>query len=234
MPDTPLEQESHLSFVLHRLHSLSGVFPIAVFMLAELWVHAKAVSSPEAHREALETVAPLHALWLVIVPLSFHAGYGVLLAVRPKYNVVRYPLSRNWFYVLQRVSGLVAVAFIALHAALVWWPRERGAIAASELHAALVRLLSATYWQVPWMAFVYILGLAACTLHLACGLWTFSIRWGLAVSKRARGRSGAIAVLIGLAMFAIGARTVLYLATGWRLGGTRDASGPTLCPAVPP
>jgi len=217
--------------VLHRLHSLSGVFPIAVFMLAELWVHAKAVSSPEAHREALEAVAPLHALWLVIVPLSFHAGYGVFLAVRPKRKVVDDPV---WFYVLLRASGLAALVFIALHAAVVWWPRERGTIAASELHDVLVRLLSATYWQVPWMAFGYILGLAACTLHLACGLWTFSIRWGLAASKRARRRSVVLVALIGLAMFLMGARTVLYLATGWRIGGTSHASEPALCPSVPP
>jgi succinate dehydrogenase / fumarate reductase cytochrome b subunit len=87
---------------------------------------------------------------------------------------------------------------------------------------------------VPWRALAYVLGLAACSFHLAVGLWTFAMRWGVAVSKRARGRAGALAAVFGLVVFALGARTVVYLASGWRIGGEPAASEATPCPPGEP
>jgi succinate dehydrogenase / fumarate reductase cytochrome b subunit len=217
---------------------LSGVFPIAVFMLAELVVHAKAVSGAEAHRDTLEALGrvPARGLWqlLVLVPLLFHAGYGVVLALRPDYNLRRYPLSRNWTYLLQRATGVAALLFIAMHAVIVWLPVARGELGPAEIAGALSRALSTTRWQVPWLAFAYLLGIGACALHLGCGLWTFATRWGIAVSPRARGRAAIVSAVVGILLFALGARTVLYFATGWRIGGSAAPLEPTLCPVPAP
>ena len=99
-----------------------------------------------------------------------------------------------------------------------------------------MRALSATVGPVPLTAFLYVLGIAACAVHLGCGLWSSALRWRIAASKRRRTAARAVAALLGVALFAGGTRTVIYLATGWRIGGTADTTLPTLCPvpSAPP
>ena len=45
----------------------------------------------------------------------FHAFYGVYIAFTAKNNVQRYGTFRNWMFMLQRVTGVFLVIFIAWH-----------------------------------------------------------------------------------------------------------------------
>jgi len=123
-----------VTFGLRSLHSVTGVLPTGLFMLVELWTHAKALHGPDAHRAAVEGMTA--GLWLQVsigLPMAFHAGYGVVLALRARYTVGRYPSSANWNYTLQRVTGLLAFLFIGLHLATFWWPLRAGWVPETSL-----------------------------------------------------------------------------------------------------
>jgi succinate dehydrogenase / fumarate reductase cytochrome b subunit len=209
------------SFVLRWLHSLSGVLPVGVFMLLLLAAHAKALEGPEAHRRALELVSGSLALQLVVlVPLAFHAGYGLWLVRGARLNAGRYPTTANWSYTLQRVTGIVALGFIALYAFLFWLPAQRGSLTAADVYPTLQAQLSSTWAGIPWLALGLVVGVGACCFHLANGLGDFCVRWGLTRSRRGRSAAGLLFGLLGVVLFAVGLRTVVFLATGWRMLGS--------------
>jgi succinate dehydrogenase/fumarate reductase cytochrome b subunit (b558 family) len=221
--------------VLRALHSLSGIVPVGVFMLAELWTYAKALGGPEQFRAALGQRWSLGWQLLILVPLAYHAAYGLVLAFRTRPTVGRYPYSRNWTYTLQRVTGVLALVFLVWHLGTVWLPAQRG-LGPAELHPLLVARLSSTGGGgVPWTALGYALGLGACAFHLGVGVETFAIRWGLAPGRRARTAWGAAGALVGLSTLALGGVTVFWLATGERvIGEAVPAPVLTACVAEPP
>src|SRR6185295_7303868 len=62
----------------------------------------------------------------ILLPLLFHAVYGVVLALESKPNVGKYTYTRNWMYTLQLTTGLIAFAFICFHLYEYWGPRVMG------------------------------------------------------------------------------------------------------------
>lgn len=224
--------------MLRALHSLTGLVPVGVFMFVQLWLHARALDGPAAHAEAMALLNGDGAAiwqWFVIMPLCYHAVYGIVLIARPRYNIRRYPFSRNWNYTLQRVTGIVALVFIIYHATTVSLQLQLGRLTAADMYELLVNRLSTTSGGVPWIAVGYLIGLAACSFHLANGLWTFCYRWGLTRTRSARDRAGWAFALVGVASFVFGANTVLHFATGWSVTSTAklEGSGPTYCDPQP-
>ncbi|MBW2454065.1 MAG: succinate dehydrogenase [Deltaproteobacteria bacterium] len=216
------------------VHSLSGVVPVGLFMVVQLWVHAKALAGPQVYHDTLSGLARLPGIvvlqTVILVSLVFHAGYGVVLAARARYNIRRYPHSGNWVYTLQRVTGLLALTFIALHAATVWLPAFLGWLPLADVYPTLVAKMSTTTAGVPWVSLAYLVGIGACAFHLAVGLWTFGVRWGLTATRRARTWSGAVVAVLGLLVFCLGANTVLVLATGWGpVGPAQRIDDATIC-----
>ncbi len=130
-------------FLLRRLHSLSGVAPIGLFLFPHLTTNASIVwgeklNKSEVSASALEAagVAPhagvetfqhevefihnLPALILIeigvlFLPIAFHAILGIWFASSGRINVDRYGYQNNWRYTLQRLSGYLGVVFIFLH-----------------------------------------------------------------------------------------------------------------------
>ncbi|HHH27062.1 MAG TPA: succinate dehydrogenase, partial [Polyangiaceae bacterium] len=199
---------------------MTGVFPTGVFMLVELWTHAKALDGPAAHSDAIRLLAA-GWIWplLIGLPMAFHAGYGLWLAFRSRYTVARYPTSANWNYTLQRATGVVAAIFIGYHLATFWVPLRLGRVAPDEAFFLLSGHLSSTLMGIPLIGLGYALGLSACIYHFANGLRSFADRWGLAPTPRARAAAGVGAAGFGLALFVATAPVVVYVATGWRMVG---------------
>jgi succinate dehydrogenase / fumarate reductase cytochrome b subunit len=88
----------------------------------------------------------------------------------------------------------------------------------ADLFQQLCASMSSTsHWGVPVAAMFYLLGIAACTFHLANGLYGVCFSWGVTTSERAtRLAAGAFGVF-GIVLFALGANTIIYFATGSRL-----------------
>jgi succinate dehydrogenase/fumarate reductase cytochrome b subunit (b558 family) len=212
---------SHKAFLLRRLHSLSGVFPVGVFLVEHLWTNAKAMAGQAAFDRAVREIhhiplLPLIEIFGIFLPLAFHALYGVKLALDGRPNVVKYPYSRNWLYTMQRVTGLAAFAFIGWHLWEFRIARLLGRMTPDAFYPTLVSHLSSTMNGVPVMAAVYLTGVAASVLHFANGLWAFSFSWGLCVSRRSQRLFAAAFATLGVLVFVMGANTVLYFATGTR------------------
>jgi succinate dehydrogenase/fumarate reductase cytochrome b subunit len=159
-------------------------------------------------------LVPVVEVALVYAPLALHAGLGAWLVVTRRALPGR-PYSRSMSGAL-RLSGVVALAFIAFHA---WALRVRGAGAdAEEYYSRLSESLSQTAWWssastewrgVPFVALFYLVGVAATVFHFAVGLWGFGASWRGA-------RAGWACAALGAALLLLGANTVIAFATGSR------------------
>ena len=206
-------------FVLRKLHSLSGVVPVGVFLAVHLWTNATALGGQAGYDRAVAEIQALPGLALIelfgiALPIAYHAVFGVILTLSSRPNVVRYPYSGNWMYVMQRATGVLALAFIALH---VWEYRGAklvGTMGVESFYPALAANLSSTQLGFPWTAAGYVLGIGACALHFSTGLWGFCFSWGLLGSARARRTAATVFAVVGLAVFSAGAATTFHFATG--------------------
>src|SRR5512132_3468438 len=100
------------SFLWRRLHSLSGVLPLGAFLCYHVFENLSALRGPAAYDEMVNHVNTLlprpffYALELVtiVLPLAYHALYGVWIAATGHPNNGRYAYGGNWGYLAQRLT----------------------------------------------------------------------------------------------------------------------------------
>lgn len=225
---------------MRKLHSLSGVVPVGAFLLVHLWTNAKALRGQRSFDDAVADIHHLPYLVLfeagILLPLAFHAIYGVKLALEARVNVGRYGYARNWMYTLQRVTGIVALVFILYHLYEFRLQKALGTMAAGAFYPTLCAHLSSTAFGVPVIALAYVIGIAASTFHFANGLWGFCCSWGVTISPRAQRLSATVFGVVGLAVFLLGLNTTLYFATGSRFfvpSNHAEGDTPHSCADVP-
>lgn len=209
--------------MLRRLHSLSGVVPVGLFLVFHIWINAHAAGGQRAFDRAVEDLQSIPYLWLielvfVLVPLLYHAGYGLSLSFRGRPTVARYPTTRNWLHTLQRASGVLTLLFLGYH---LWQFRLQtllGRMAPPDFFQVLTGTLSTTVWSgIPLVALVYLLGVAAAVFHFSNGLVAFCSTWGVTTTRKGAKVASAVAGALGIVLFVLGANSVIYLATGSRL-----------------
>lgn len=205
---------------LRRLHSLSGVFPVAVFLVLHLVVQARGMAGEAAFERTAGAVRRL-PLWAVVelfgivLPLAFHASYGVKLALdRSRVTPGRY--VRDGAYLAQRVSGLITLAFIAYHLSDFWVPKMLGRVEPQAFYGLLASRLSATVKGVPLLALLYLVGVSAAVFHMTNGLCAVARTLGFVTSQRGRRTLLAFVALLGGGIWLLGASTTIYFATGVR------------------
>ncbi len=137
-------------FLLRRLHSLTGILPIGVFLIAHLTTNSSLLWGKWALRGQGEKypfghdgvtvleggtayfqkeVAWIneqvpHLLLIEIVlwaSIAFHAVLGVVYARSGRTNTGAYAYGSNWRYRLQRISGYFGILFIFYHVATLRW-----------------------------------------------------------------------------------------------------------------
>ena len=131
MPEAQSLLDRHY-FLIRRLHSLSGVVPIGVFLFPHLTTNSSIIwgrllndakhgdAGVETFQHEVEFIHNLPALkiieWTVLfIPILFHSLVGIWFATSGRPNVDRYKYQDNWRYTLQRVSGYIGVLFIFMH-----------------------------------------------------------------------------------------------------------------------
>ena len=198
-------------FVLRRLHSLSGVFPVGLFVIAHLFTNAQMAwgDGGTTFQHEVDFIHSIPALVFIEIALwsaiAFHAGLGIWYTVSGKSNVKDYGYGGNWRYTLQRWTGIIALVFILLHIATLRWRWDllgwftpfygRGYEAPGMPQALrdvpLSMPLTAYALQVsPAVALLYIVGALAVVFHWSNGLWTAAITWGLTISEKGMRRWG--------------------------------------------
>lgn len=131
-------------FLIRRLHSLTGIVPIGVFLIAHLLTNSSAAWGAFALREQIPGVDTTterglayfwkEVMWIntqvphlllieltLWVSIAFHSVFGVYFALSGKANTNRYAYQSNWRYSLQRLSGYIGILFIFYHVATLRW-----------------------------------------------------------------------------------------------------------------
>jgi succinate dehydrogenase / fumarate reductase, cytochrome b subunit len=205
-------------FLIRRLHSLSGLVPVGAYMVIHLLTNASVLDSPGTFQRNVNQIHSLgSALWIVewgfiFLPLLFHAIFGVVIVRGGLPNVSSYPLAGNVRYSLQRASGMIAFFFIMWHVFHMhgWFHFDsylRGV--AEPLGGAQFRPYNAAssaahalrHWSVQVL---YAIGVLACVFHLANGIWTMGITWGVWVSPAAQRRANYISIAVGVVLSVVG------------------------------
>lgn len=198
-------EERH--FWLRRLHSLSGVVPVGGFLAFHLYENYYATRGAEAYnamtRQLQETPFALALEIAVIgVPLFFHGIYGLFITGTSRPNVLGNPYVRNWMYLLQRITGVILFAFVIFH---LWTTRFVNL--RDHESVDLFRLMQSSV-ENPLIYAFYLAGIVAATFHLANGIWSFSIVWGLTVGPRAQRRMMWVSAAVFLVLSFIGIRSI--------------------------
>lgn len=194
---------------------------MGVFLVEHLWTNAKALQGEDAFASAVGDIQalpylPLIEIFGIFLPLAFHSFYGIALSLGGKPNGLTYRYARNWLYILQRVSGLVAFLFIAYHLYEFRIQKWLFGMRTEAFYGTLSAHLSSTGHGVPWLAIFYLIGILAVVFHFANGLWGILFSWGVTVTRASQRRSAWACAALGVALFLLGANTVLYFATGVR------------------
>ncbi|WP_239534555.1 succinate dehydrogenase cytochrome b558 subunit [Priestia taiwanensis] len=193
-------------FVNRKLHSLLGVIPVGLFLINHLVINNFATRGAEAFNKAAQFMEALPFRYLleiffIFLPLLYHAVYGLYIAFTAKNNATQYGFFRNWMFMLQRYTGVIALIFIVWH---VWQTRVQAALGTKVNYDMMADILSST----PWFIF-YLVGVLASIFHFANGLWSFFISWGITVSPRSQRISTYITMGIFVALAFMSIRTML-------------------------
>jgi len=194
-------------FWLRRLHSLSGIVPVGGFLAFHLYENYTATKGAEAYNKMTHGLQELPfavamEIAIIIAPLLFHGVYGLFITSTARPNVVSSRYVRNWMYLLQRVTGVIVFAFILFH---LWTTR----FVQLQDHESLdlFRQVQAAVTN-PWIYAFYVAGILSATFHLANGIWSFSIVWGLTVGPRAQRRMMYVAAAVFVVLSFLGIQSI--------------------------
>ena len=207
-------------FLIYRLFSLSGLIPIGAFLVVHLLTNASVLSGAGAFQSRVDMIHSLGPLlvpieWLFIfLPMLFHATVGFLIIANGLPNVGSYAYVGNVRYTLQRATGMIAFVFIMGHVLHLHWmgaplgggkfdPHAATSSAAVAIHPVLTSIL-------------YAIGVLCAVFHLANGLWTLGITWGIWTSPAAMRRANAVSIVVGVLLAAAGLGAI---------SGLRDIGG---------
>jgi succinate dehydrogenase / fumarate reductase cytochrome b subunit len=224
-------------FTLRRLHSLSGIVPVGAYMVVHLLTNASVLDGPATFQRrvyaihSLGAVLPLVEWTFIFIPLIYHALYGILITRSSLPNSSTYKYSRNVRYTLQRATGMIAFVFIFWHVFHMhgwlhadWW--EKGV--AEPLNGAMFRPYNAASTAARAMQLsmivpiLYAIGVLACVFHLANGIWTFGITWGIWVTPAAQRWATVVCLVFGLGLGVVGLSTVGGFAVGGNVKEARE------------
>lgn len=197
-------------FYWRRLHSLLGIIPVGLFLTQHLVVNHFATRGEDAFNSASHFMESLPfriflEIFVIFLPLMFHAFYGIYIAFTAKHNPRRFGTLRNYLFILQRFTGIFLVVFIAWH---VFETRFQAAIGAKEVNFNMM----ADILSNPWMLAFYIVGVISATFHLANGIWSFLVSWGITQSEKSQRVATYVTLLIFLALSVVGVQALLAFA----------------------
>lgn len=197
-------------------------------MCVHLVTNASVLDGPGTFQRNVHAIHNLGSALLLVewtfifLPILFHGVLGMLIVCAGKSNTRGYPLSGNIRYTLQRSTGVIALVFILVHVFhlhgwfhIDWWldyvVKPLGGAKFYPYNAAstCAAALQSSYL---WVAF-YAIGVLACVYHLANGIWTMGITWGVWTRPASQRRASAVCALFGVGLAAVGLAALWGMAT---------------------
>jgi len=177
-------QSSGATFFRARIGSLLAILPLGIWSVVHIWNNLSAFKGADAWEKSVTSyphpLAQLITAIVVLLPLVLHTIWGIsrLLSTRP--NNVRYGFYTNLKYALQRITAVGLLLFIIAH---LWLAMIHPRFV--EGHAeSFADISHEMRFHTPTLI-VYILGVLGFAYHLANGIHTFAMGWGIVASRRA-------------------------------------------------
>ena len=204
----PLRAGQGNSFLLRRLHSISGIVPIGAFLLEHFISNFEAFKGPEAYGKQ---VAFLNSLPLVValelffiwIPILFHGLYGVWIWWNGDSNLGEYPWQGNWLYTAQRWTGIIALVYMIQH---TYYLRFTGVHLPTHPMQSFAKVQGEL--QNPLMIVFYAVAIVAASWHFSYGIWLFCAKWGITTGEAARRRLGYLCAVLALGLITLGAASM--------------------------
>ena len=214
------------TFILRKLHQLTGIMPLGFFLLEHFYTNSKALSGAADFNAAVKDLQSIPYILFVeiggiFIPLIYHAVYGMVITVEARPNNLHYPYSRNWFYTIQRVTGIILFFFITFHVLNFRFGLIPGLNTVSVAHhpEQSFAIVSGEFRRIP-IFIVYIIGITSTVWHLANGIWLFLVDWGITVGERAQKIAGYACLGFGIVLLAVGINAaVAFIRPGGLLAG---------------
>ena len=214
------------NFILRKLHQLSGIFPLGVFLLEHFYTNSKALTGARDFNSAVVDLQSIPYILFVeicgiFIPLIYHAVYGLVITAEARPNNLAYPYPRNWFYLIQRITGVVLFFFITFHVLNFRFgliPGLNNQSVADNTNIAF-DIVAREFHM--WPVFlVYVIGITATVWHLANGIWLFLVDWGITIGERAQRLTGYACIAFGVVLLLVGINAaVAFIHPGGLLGG---------------
>jgi succinate dehydrogenase / fumarate reductase cytochrome b subunit len=211
---------------LRKLHQLSGIFPLGVFLLEHFYTNSKALTGAADFNSAVDDLQSIPYILFVeivgiFIPLTYHAVYGLVITMEARPNNLAYPYPRNWFYLIQRATGVILFLFITFHLLNFRFGLIPGLNTVSVAHAPdqAFDIVAREFRIVP-IFLVYMVGITATVWHFANGIWLFLVDWGITVGERAQRLTGYACIAFGAVLLLVGINAaVAFIRDGGLLGG---------------
>jgi succinate dehydrogenase / fumarate reductase cytochrome b subunit len=200
------------TFVLRRLHSLTGIVPIGAYLVFHVMLaNASVLGGRESFDRAVAAIGTLPGPTLLAIevlfiyaPLLFHGLYGFVRVAGAELDTpLRHESVGAYLYSLQRISGVIAFFFIGWH---VWTTRVQHYLGRAEIDYDHMRALMVD----PIGLALFLVGTLASVFHFANGIWTFGVTWGLTVGVRAQHALRAASMALFVVMY--GTALAIFLA----------------------
>jgi succinate dehydrogenase / fumarate reductase, cytochrome b subunit len=216
-PEATLFFSRH-EFLLRRLQSLSGLVPVGAYMCIHLLTNATVLGGPQTFQEKVDTIHSLGPIlpfveWtFIFLPIIFHAALGIVRAVNCETNAGTYRYGSNIRYTLQRITAWIALIFIAWHVFHMhgwfhnsyWTENVAHKLGGGQFDPEHATSTSALALQPLLVKILYAVGVLACVYHLANGIWTSGITWGVWTTPCAQRRADYVCAAFGVLFAFIG------------------------------
>jgi succinate dehydrogenase / fumarate reductase cytochrome b subunit len=207
--DIQAKGEGNRVFLLRRLHSLAGLVPVGAFLIMHLTTNASILAGGDMFQENVDRIHSLGPLLIpveivfIFIPILFHAVLGVRIWLTSSPNTVKYRYGGNVRYALQRTTGIIAFVFIMAHLWHMHWmgkPFGGGFFDPHDASSTASAAMNRAWWWAP----AYAIGIVASVFHLANGIWTSLITWGITIGPRSQRAAGYVCGAIGLFLGFVG------------------------------
>ena len=214
------------TFLLRKLHQLTGIIPLGVFLLEHFYTNSKALTGAADFNNAVKDLQSIPYILFVeiggiFIPLIYHAVYGLVITWEARPNNLHYPYPRNWFYTIQRVTGIILFFFITFHVLNFRFGLIPGLndLSVAEHWNQGFEIVAREFGNAVILT-VYLIGIAATVWHFANGLWLFAVDWGIVIGERAQRTMGYACIAFGVFLLAVGINAmVAFIRPGGLLGG---------------
>ena len=185
-----------------RLHSFTGAVPLAAYLLFHLYENSYSLLGAAAYDTHVRPLRDLPYMLevefaVIYIPLTYHALYGLYVVYTGKHNAVQFSYARNWLYTAQRLTGVIALIFIAFH---LYDQRLRPDVAFANVSGSIAR---------PPVLLLYVVGISAAAWHMFNGLWNFFIKWGFTIGDKSQKASLVVFSLLSVGLVFVGLRALI-------------------------